>query len=67
MEAFIRDRKIIDLEIDGIDRDDHPKYCDAFIAKAIWADSGKELNEDELEELSEQSDIVNELAHDSLY
>lgn len=46
-------------DIDGIDRKDYPDFCDAFIASAVWKDTGKNLTDDELDELnSKHSDFV---------
>jgi len=44
------------IEIEGIDTKDHPDYCDAFVAKAIWFD--RELTDDELEIVNDDSDFV---------
>jgi hypothetical protein len=44
-------RKIIDIEVDGIDWADAPDFCDAYISSARWEDTGEELTEDELEAL----------------
>lgn len=49
--------KIIDIEMDGIDYGDYPKFCDAFIVKASYT-NGKELSEDELEALNEDAEFV---------
>ena len=46
------------VEIEGIDTKDHPDYCDAFVAKAFWF--GRELTDDELEIVNDDSDFVYE-------
>ena len=53
MELFLNGRKVIDCELDGVRAYDYPDCVDAYISSAIWADTGKELNEDELNELTE--------------
>lgn len=55
------------IEIDGVDRRDHPDYADAYISYAEYAD-GTKLSDDELEQLTnEHGDLVNELAHESMH
>ena len=48
--------KVTDIEIDGIDRNDHPDYCDAYIANAKY--DGIEMTEEQLDEVNEYSDFV---------
>ena len=53
--------KIIDVEIDGIDSNDAPDYCDAYVSSALYEyEDGKyrELTDSELEELSMDSEFV---------
>ena len=53
------------IEIDGVDRRDHPDYADAYISYAEYTD-GTELNEYELDMLNnEYGDLVNQMANDS--
>jgi len=66
-KIYLYDREVVDCEIDGIDTRDYPDFCDAYIASAVWNHSGKELNEDELEELNENRDLVYALVEDYLY
>lgn len=47
---------IDDVDIDGIDMRDYPDFCDAFIGSASY--NGKEMTEDQLDELNEQ--IIND-------
>lgn len=49
---------ITDVELDGIDTKDYPKFCDAFICGAAWITSGVPLTEIELDELNEDYDFV---------
>ena len=48
--------KIEDVEVEGIDFNDAPDFCDAFISRATY--DGREMTEDELEALNENSDYV---------
>jgi len=59
-------RKIKNIEVDGVDSDDYPDFCDAFFSYAEYED-GTPLNDDELETLGEEfSDLINQLAHDAV-
>lgn len=50
------------IEIDGVDRRDHPDYADAYISYACWSD-GTELTDDELYQATDEyGDLVNEMA-----
>lgn len=40
--------KITDIEFDGIDHEDHPDYCDAYIVNAKH--NGIEMSEEEIED-----------------
>jgi len=64
---IFKDREIEDIMLDGVDHNDAPDYCDAFIYGATWSDSGEELNDKELDELNNDSDLVYELVVESLY
>ena len=58
-------KRVKDLEIAGVDRADYPEFCDAFFTFGIWADSGKELTDNELDDLTMfYPEIVNEMAHE---
>ena len=53
---------ISSIEVDGIDTQDFPDFCDAYIAHAEYT-NGKELTESEIVELSDQyPDLVNDMA-----
>ena len=52
-----------DYELDGIDTDDYPDFCDAFIcgATALLEDGTmREATEEELDELNNDGDLVYE-------
>ena len=60
--------QIVDIEISGIDTKDHPDYVDAYISSANWKETGKELTEEELDQIKdEHPDFVNQQALESLY
>lgn len=51
-------RKIINIEVDGIDHRDAPDYVDAYIAYAEWEDTGEPLSDAELDALNDDGDFV---------
>ena len=67
MKTTLRGREVIDMEIDGIDMKDGPKFVDAFIQSAVWDDNGAELSDNDLEKLSEDSELVWNLVQKRLY
>lgn len=57
--------RVDNIEIEGIDHSDAPDFCDAFIASADY--NGREMTDDELDELNEDSDFVYQSLLDYLY
>ena len=58
-----RGRTVVDLEVDGVDPRDYPEFADAYVSWAHWADTGEPLNDQELDEFSEQHpELAAELA-----
>ena len=65
--ATLNGRKVVDLEVDGIDLRDSPDFSDAYFSYACYED-GTELTDEELEKLAEQfSDVLHEKAYDSIH
>jgi len=59
---------ITDIEVEDVHMWDYPDFCDAYIAYAVWEDTGEELTEDELNELNEEHrDFVYEKAFESVH
>jgi len=54
-----------EVEFEGIDYKDAPEFCDAYIAYALY--DGKEMTEEEIEELNDNKDTVFDLLEDYLY
>jgi len=54
-----------DVEFGDVHHWDYPDYCDAFIYNAEY--DGKELSDEELDELNEDRDLVYQLLNDYLY
>ena len=57
--------QVEDVEVDGIDTRDYPDFCDAFILEATY--KGREMTDEELEALNEDSDFVYDKVMESLY
>jgi len=57
--------KITNVSLDGLDHGDYPRYCDAFIDSANY--DGKEMNEEQLDQLNEDYELVAELVWDNLH
>ena len=58
-------KRIDNIEVDGIDTNDYPDFCDAFIASAYY--KGVEMNEEQLDELNKDSDFVYECVNNQLF
>jgi hypothetical protein len=59
--------KIIDIQVDNVDTKDYPDFVDAYVTYAVWADTGKELTEDELDQLNDSNpEIAQEHAMENL-
>jgi len=57
----------IEFDIAGIDMQDWPDFCDAYISEARYTDTGIELSDSELELLGDSlADQMNELVHEEL-
>lgn len=57
--------KLEDIEVDGVDMNDYPDFCDAFISSATY--EGEELTEEELMELSTDGCFVHDQVMKSIY
>ena len=44
-------RKVVDIELDGIDYRDAPDFADAFVCYAAFDDTGESLTDEELDRL----------------
>ena len=56
---------ISNVSLGGVDFSDHPDYCDAFIESADY--DGKEMTDEQLDELSEDYELVSELVWNNLH
>ncbi len=62
----MNDRSIIDVVVAGIDPNDYPDFCDAYIESATWEDTGEPLTEEEIEQ-NFGSDEIDALIQEQLY
>lgn len=62
--------KYIDIELEGINTNDYPDFCDAFISSAnVLMNNGniREANEKELDELNQDSSYVYDLVIEKVF
>ena len=64
-EVKINWTEVTDIQLDGIDSEDYPDFCDAFVASATY--KGREATEEELEAMSNDSAVINQLVFDRLF
>lgn len=57
--------KISNICFEGIDHKDYPDYCDTYIVSADY--DGKEMTEDQLEEINEDPSFIHEKLWDHLH
>lgn len=58
-------KKIDNVEVDGIDTNDYPDFCDAYILSADY--NGVPMTEDQIEELNQDRDFVYECVQNQLF
>jgi len=63
---MLNGKKVVDLEVDGVNGADYPDFCDAYFSAGSYED-GTPLTEDELNRLTDLAgDVLWEMAFDSL-
>ena len=63
MLVKLNGRTVKSLEVDGLDGDDYPDFCDAYFSYAEFED-GTPLNDEQLEELADENpEILNLIAN----
>jgi hypothetical protein len=66
MMPILNGKKVVDLEVDGVNSGDYPDFCDAYFSSGSYED-GTPLTEDELNKLTDVAgDVLWEMAFDSL-
>jgi len=64
---ILNGKKVVDLEVDGVDSRDYPDFCDAYFSSAYYED-GIKLTDDELDRLTDLAgDILWEMAFETLH
>ena len=58
-------KKIDNVEIEGIDWTDYPKFCDAYICSADY--DGEPMTDDQLDELNEDAEFVHQQVEKHLF
>ena len=56
---------ITNVKFEGIDHKDYPDYCDAYIVSADY--NGVPMNDEQIEELAQDTDLVYDLLIEHLY
>jgi len=67
MSKFTFKNRPISYELDGIKLDDAHDFADAFVRSAQYEDTLVDLNDDELDELNEDSNLIYEMVQDFIY
>ena len=63
---MLNGKKVVDLEVDGVDPRDYPDFSDAYFSYASYED-GTLLTEDELNQLTDVAgDVLWEMAFDRM-
>ena len=57
--------KISNVQVGGIDMQDYPDFCDAYIESADYGD--REMTDEELDILNQDGEFISINAHESLY
>ena len=64
---ILNGKKVVDLEVDGVDGSDYPDFADAYFSYGCYED-GTPLTDEELERLNDlASDVLWEMAFDRLH
>ena len=55
--------QVEDIVVGGVDPKDYPDLCDSYFESAVWKATGKELTDDELDQLTDgYPEKLNEMA-----
>ena len=61
-------RVITDLEVDNLDYDDYPDFCDAYFYYGVYQDTMQELTDQELEEITDNCrDSLHAICYDIIH
>lgn len=64
---ILNGKKVVDLEVDGVDSSDYPDFSDAYFSNGCYED-GTPLTDEELERLNDlAADVLWEMAFERLH
>lgn len=64
---ILNGKKVVDLEVDGVDPRDYPDFSDAYFSNGCYED-GTPLTDEELERLNDlAADVLWEMAFERLH
>ena len=64
---ILNGKKVVDLEVDGVDPRDYPDFADAYFSNGCYED-GTPLTDEELERLNDlAADVLWEMAFERLH
>ncbi|CAK0740945.1 hypothetical protein CCP3SC1AL1_1110009 [Gammaproteobacteria bacterium] len=64
---ILNGKKVVDLEVDGVDSRDYPDFADAYFSSGCYED-GTALTDDELNRLTDLAgDVLWEMAFETLH
>ena len=52
--VILNNRPVVDIEVDGVCSWDYPDFSDCYLSGAVWGDTLKPLDDDEMEALAEK-------------
>jgi hypothetical protein len=56
---------IDNIEVDGIDTNDYPDFCDAFIVSADY--EGKAMTDEQIDTLNEDYNFIHDCVYNQLF
>lgn len=62
-----KEREITDIEVNVGDEEYDELGMDSVVESAVWEYDGKELTDEELEELNDDQDLMYKIVQDHLY
>ena len=65
--ATLNGRKVIDIEVDGVDSRDYPDFADAYFSYACYEDGTKLTDEEQVKLADQNGDVLFDKAYDSLH
>ena len=63
--VLLNGQQVVDIEVDGVDGNDYPDFCDAYFSYAVYEGSGIALTDDELTQLADEYPaLLSEMAYE---